>query len=391
MHLLTFERERPSKEGELSIREQLDADGIHWHWLKYHQRPSLPATLYDIAVGTVAALRICRKYGIGLVHARSHVPAAMALMLKRLLGCRFLFDIRGLLAEEYVDAGNWTRGGLKFRLTKQMERIFFREADAFVMLTHRIKEELVKSEPALCNRADDIQVIPCCAYLQRFSINPQQRTAYRRERGWAERRVLTYVGKLGTWYLADEMAQFFATARKRDSRFFFQVLTQSDSTAMQQKLETLGVSHEDYDIRFSPPHELPLILFASDASISFRKGEYSRLAASPTKVGESLGAGLPLVTNAGIGDCDNMLKAHRLGTITQNYSDAEYQRAIEELCLLLEDVDTPQRCRQFAEKELSLSGVGGPRYATVYERLLGSANLAELPRIAEISYLKNES
>ena len=56
MHLLTFERERHSVERELEITEDLRKRGIQWHWLLYHQRPSLPATVYDIVIGTAAAL-----------------------------------------------------------------------------------------------------------------------------------------------------------------------------------------------------------------------------------------------------------------------------------------------------------------------------------------------
>jgi glycosyltransferase involved in cell wall biosynthesis len=393
MHLLTFEREHHSIEKQRAIREGMAEAGIRWHALRYHQHPSLLATLYDIALGAIAAMRICRKHDIQLVHARSHVPAAMALILKRILGCRFLFDLRGLLAEEYVDAGHWTEGNLKFRLTKRMERVFFRKADAFVMLTHRIKEELIGSEPALQERAAEIQVIPCCVDIEKFPIDPQQRTAYRQERGWNDRLVVTYVGKVGTWYLPDEMARFFAAAQQRDSRFFFQVLTQSDPAPMQQALEGAGVQPKDYDIRFAPPRELPLILTACDASISFRKGEYSRLAASPTKVAECLAAGLPLVTNAGIGDCDQMLKTHRLGVVIAEHSDKEYRRAADELCALLEGEDgiVAQRCREFAERELSLSKVGRPRYTAVYERLLGIPVSAGASRAAEGTWLENDS
>ncbi len=146
VHLLTFERESLSFERCKIIRAAMKRDGIYWHSLRYHQRPSLPATVFDIANGTWAALRICQKHKIGLVHARSHVAAAMAMNVKRLLRCRFLFDIRGLLAEEYVDAGHWIEGGIKYRLTKCMEQQFYRNADAFIVLTHRIKSELIDRE-----------------------------------------------------------------------------------------------------------------------------------------------------------------------------------------------------------------------------------------------------
>src|SRR5215467_455359 len=64
IHLLTFERERHSVDKQRLIRDELGRDGIHWHWLRYHQRPSLPATVYDIAAGTLAAIQICRKHKV---------------------------------------------------------------------------------------------------------------------------------------------------------------------------------------------------------------------------------------------------------------------------------------------------------------------------------------
>jgi glycosyltransferase involved in cell wall biosynthesis len=385
MHLLTFERERHSTEKREAIRSELSKSRIHWHSRRYHQRPSLIATLYDVAIGTLTALRICRRHQIEFVHARSQVPAAMALVLKRMLGCRFLFDVRGLLAEEYVDAGNWAKDDLKFRLTKRMERAFFKRADAFVMLTHRIKNELVRREKALQNRAGDIEVIPCCVNLDKFTFDADARTAYRRQRRWENRLVITYVGKLGTWYLPREMARFFAVARQVDPRFFFQALTQDDPSLIEQPLRSAGVSPEDYDIRYARPEDLPTILASSDAGISFIRASYSKRASSPTKIGEYLAAGLPLVTNSGIGDCDQMLSDHRVGSMIQDYSDVEYRRAARELSDLLAIPDTSQRCRECGEQELSLSSIGGPRYAALYERMLVAANVTAASNAAEIA------
>jgi len=294
----------------------------------------------------------------------------MALVLKRILGCQVLFDVRGLLAEEYVDAGNWNRGDLKFRLTKRMERAFFKRADAFIMLTERIKQKLTENEPLLEERTSDIQVIPCCVDTSRFLGAKESRSSYRQARGWTDRRVITYVGKLGTWYLPDEMARFFAIARKQDPRFFFQVLTQSDGEAMRQALAAAGVADGDYDIRFADGDELPLILAASDAGLSFIRACYSKLASSPTKVAEYLAAGLPVITNAGIGDCDRMIEGNDIGVVIKNFSEPEYLRATNAVCSLIGDEGRAAIRREFAEKELSLSGVGGPRYAAVYGNLL---------------------
>ena len=79
--------------------------------------------MYDTLAGVMTALKIMRRYNLQVVHARSHVAATMGLILKKLNGTGLLFDIRGLLAEEYVDAGNWTADGLPYRVTKAAERL----------------------------------------------------------------------------------------------------------------------------------------------------------------------------------------------------------------------------------------------------------------------------
>src|SRR5262245_19062569 len=208
IHLMTFEKEQLTRLQRTSIRERLRLDGIEWYPMRYHARPSLPATLYDIICGGLKALSLCIRYRIPLVHGRSHVGAMMALVPKVVRGAKLLFDIRGLLADEYADVGHWSRAGVKYRLTKAMERVLFRRADALIVLTEAIKADLVKTDPVLRERASVIEVIPCCAQVERFVAKPDARCAERRRRNWDGRRVLAYVGKLGTWYLVKEMAQF---------------------------------------------------------------------------------------------------------------------------------------------------------------------------------------
>ena len=64
--LLTFEpsqRRMWPPEDMQQWRVRLRADGIRWFSLPYHKRPSLPATLYDIAAGGWMASRVVRRYG----------------------------------------------------------------------------------------------------------------------------------------------------------------------------------------------------------------------------------------------------------------------------------------------------------------------------------------
>src|SRR6185295_10524822 len=159
--LLTFEPDMSRAWDENSTREaraSLEAEGIDWHALPYHKRPSAPATLYDILAGAWKAARLVRKRGIDVLHARAHVPMAMAMLARTLAPCRTIFDVRGLMAEEYADAGVWREGSKVYRAVKWLERAGLRRADQVVVLTERMRAWLSESGQA---RAEKVTVIPC--------------------------------------------------------------------------------------------------------------------------------------------------------------------------------------------------------------------------------------
>src|SRR5205807_1393266 len=118
--LLSFERatafHSSGKVKSEELRAQLDREGIDWHWLRYHQKPSLLATIYDVTHGLRYASKLVRRNKIQMVHARSHIPATIALRLRERFGLRMIFDVRGLLADEYVDAEHWRKGSIPYRL-----------------------------------------------------------------------------------------------------------------------------------------------------------------------------------------------------------------------------------------------------------------------------------
>ena len=81
VHLISFEKaaDRQDAARMTAMRRRLTAANIRWYPLAYHKSPSAPATAFDIAMGTQLAIRIARRERVGIVHARSYVPALMAL------------------------------------------------------------------------------------------------------------------------------------------------------------------------------------------------------------------------------------------------------------------------------------------------------------------------
>jgi len=366
VHLLTFDTPLSASRRE-ELRADLERRGITWHSRRYHKRPSLPATVYDTFVGVVAILRIMRRHRLAAIHARNHVPAAMALMVRRISRCRMIFDLRGLMAEEYVDAGTWRRGSLPYRITNWIQGAALRRADHVVMLTEAVRRQLFDgTEPE-----GRLAVIPCCADLDGSADAARDIGA---ELDLGGRPALVYVGKFGTWYMAREMVEFYVAAREVEPKLAFLVITQSDPDLIEREFAAAHVDPGDYRVTRSDPGEIGAYLRAAHLGISFVRPTPSKISSSPTKIGEYLAAGLPVVSTAGIGDVDALLSAGDVGVLVRSTGSDAYAEAAKEAFGLASDAATRERCKSVARESLSLERVGVPRYDRVYRDLAATVD-----------------
>ena len=375
--LLSYERDQAfADEGRQRchvLRAELAQSGIEWHWLRYHKRPSIPATAFDVAAGVRFASRLIRERNIEMVHARSHIPALIALRLKQRLGVKMIFDVRGLMAEEYIDAGHWKSNGAAARLTKQMEARALKATDGVVTMTGALWSEM-RAWPCLQSSEPAHETIPCCIDLEAFRFDPQIRASRRAELGIGDRFVLVYSGSIGGWYMTNEMAAFFATLKRQQPDTFFLWLTQGERSIVDEAMLAASVGPGDYAVRSIAPADVPSWLSAGDAGIAFYLPGTSRLGTSPVKVSEYLACGLPVVVNRGVGDSEEFIQREQIGAIVQGFNSAEYSTAagtIAEMAAAPEEIRA--RARDVAERLFDVRSIGVERYARLYERVLGSS------------------
>ena len=363
VYLLTFEPQMQqlwTAQAVAGERASLEREGIQWSALPYHKKPSAPATLFDIAAGTLAAVRLARRHGIDVLHARAHIPLAMALIASRLTRCALIFDLRGLMAEEYADAGVWAADSLQFRMIKRLEKAGIKKADQLVVLTEAMKRWLLDNR---LRKADDVEVIPCCVDFAGYDA-----AATRIEPGDETFEVI-YAGSVTGLYLLEEMGRFFLAVRAREPRAFLRILTTSSASEASERLQRVGLQPEDFWVGRVSSSEVPRFLQRARLGLSFRKPTFSQLAASPTKIAEYLAAGLPVVSNAGIGDVDDLLQTKPVGVVVRDFTAAEFARAADAVLALAGDARTHARCVEVGRLHFDLRTVGGNRYLRVYRQI----------------------
>ena len=366
LRVLSFEKPELCSGPEINqVKESLASCGVCWHRLRYHKRPAVAATVWDITAGLAVAWALVLRHRIEILHARSYIAAVIALGLCALSRVKFLFDMRGFWVEERVEGGLWKKGGLLYRTFKRLEKKFFLRADAIVILSRRGAEILRGMLPS--RKAElRIEVIPTCVDLALFRPGPGMRDS-------KDSLKLVYVGSLGTWYLIEEMVAFFDAVLSRLPESSLTLITPSDPAVLKQavgKLDLPQGAAERITVKFLPYSQVPQAFSNADCSLFFIRPSFSKQASCATKFAESLACGRPVLINSGTGDHEQYVRSRNLGVVIEQFSRAGFNTALDSLLGLLQDSSLASRCRSAAEEDFSLEE-GTESYLELYRWLSG--------------------
>ncbi|HEX6660780.1 MAG TPA: glycosyltransferase family 4 protein [Sphingomicrobium sp.] len=375
IHLSSLEKPQRSTQEIEAVREQCERAGIDWHPLRF--RSDLPF------VGVVENYRQLRRSAVALnaerpldlIHARSYIPGLVAAWMKRRFGTPFLFDMRGFWPDERVDGGLWPQSNPVFRTVyryfKRREADLLRNADAIISLTEAGRNILL-DRPDRSPDGPPITLIPCCADLEAFPpVTDRDRESARRNLGIAtDRTVVAYLGSTGTWYLLGEMLDFFRSQLELEPTALFLIVSRDDPRPILAAARAHGIPDEALLIRPAARAEVPKFLAAADYGLFFIKPCFSKKASSPTKLGEFLALGLPVVTNSGVGDVDHVISESGAGVLVDAFTPDAYRKAIRAIHALPRD---PETWRAKAKRWFDLSA-GVKKYAEVYREIGAEPN-----------------
>ena len=342
--LISFEKPERTAGERAAVAEACAAAGIRWHPLPYHKRPPVLSSMYDVRRMARAAERLDAEQHFDLLHCRSYLPALVGLRLKRRRGVPFLFDMRGFWADERVDGLIWnlTNPALRavYRYFKHNEAEFLAEAGHVVSLTEEGRTILLARRPN-AEAGPRISVIPCCVDFSAFApVTAEDRAAARDRLGIPEdAKVAAYLGSFGSWYLVDEMFDFFRVQLERAPDSIFLIVSRDPAAQFEAAAVAHGVPRDRLVIRSASRPEVPKLIAAADYGLFFIMPVFSKKASSPTKMGEFLALELPMVTNGDVGDVNWIMNDTGAGATIEAFNENAYQKALTELDMLEPDME----------------------------------------------------
>lgn len=372
--LVSFELPTVSAEAKDDLAHSLARDGIRWHPLSRTMQVPLHVKIKEAARGVDIALRTALRRRPDIIHGRSYFATAIGDLVGGLSrGSKLLFDCRGMIGDEYVDCGYWTKDRIEYRLVKTYERRLFR-SDGMVVLTRALARWLTETKKL--GKRTTLAVVPCCVDMDKFKPSDAARMLLREELGLGDRFTILYAGSLGTWYLEPEMARFAAAVRARvesqGRRLSFVCLTPSDATNLRSQLTSVGFADKDIVVRKVAPSRMPEYLCVGDIGLSFIQSCFSKTGSSPTKVAEYLACGNVAVVNGDIGDQADLASEKDACVVMNGFSDRELElaatRAVELASRPLEE--RRMSTVAAARRGFGLEEVGVETYARLYETLV---------------------
>jgi glycosyltransferase involved in cell wall biosynthesis len=196
-------------------------------------------------------------------------------------------------------------------------------------------------------------VITTCADLDRFQASTMPPMPLR----------VLLSGTLNRYYDLQSMLDLVAELRRRRPVEF--IVASPGDTGWEAELSAVEA------VRVSAtPDEMKDLVASCHLGLSVCRDDagVSLLAAMPTKIGEFLAAGRPVVVNPGLVDATTLLVQERCGVTYGQTSSCGLGEVVDRLEALLVDPVTPDRCRSLAESHFDLD-TGVDRLIGVYRSI----------------------
>lgn len=326
----------------------------------------------EMVAGPLEELRqIIVEHRIGIVHAEAIYCMRIALLLKeRSAELKLVFDCHGTAPEE---ARMNNAHPKRVAALAELERHCIAGADMNVFVSEAMRQFYLKEYgfaelPAV--------IVPCCVAEERF---PKKDAACALAELPSQRPILVYLGTMAAWQCAQEMLGLFARLRELAPELFLLLLVPpSDHPLAREFLEKNHIPPESVLLTGVKHHEVAPILQQCHAGFLLRKLDPVNRVSSPTKFGEYLAAGLPVIMTEGIGDFSALAESEGVGiTLShqalENPSPQELQQIVDFVRQCAHGGRSEQ-CRNVARREIHWDQAAG-KLLEAYKRLGSAASI----------------
>lgn len=281
--------------------------------------------------GIVRRLLGISHNGSLVFHCRGETAAQWAAAIaKHMPNAGIVVDIRGAWPEELIFA----RGYDEIEVADPRTRADHDAAVAVLHETFARAGAVLSVSPGMIEWLGAMGVeeskrfyVPCC--VSRLTYASAERDAVRISLGITDKHVFAYAGTITRYqHVEDGVVPFVRALTRLSSMTHFLCLT-NDVDAMRTALARGGVDEARTTLICAPQSEVARYLSAADAGLLLRAPSRLNRLSQPTKLGEYLAAGVPVVVARGTGAVGEIVTDADAGIIVDVFGRDESGIATE--------------------------------------------------------------
>ena len=336
--LISFEKNKPG----IDLINKFKVAGVEWKPREFGNVGALAGAL---------RLNELRKSlpPSDVLHGRSDIPTVAAIWSK--VEAPVLWDVRSLWSDQrkLIGTPGWNRftaGGARI-----LENFSANNSAAMTTLTAAVIPILEKRHSSLPLIRE---VIPTCVQTLKFTPTPMPKGPL----------VCLLSGTFNNYYDIDRTRQIIAAIRESvDLKVIWARAGESPATR-------LGVGEDSV---VSASHsQMPNLVANSHFGMAICKEDdiESLAAAVPTKIGEFLASGRPVIVSRGIGDMEDILRGSNAGIIVSR--DESLSQIGEQISSLVGAPGVEEQCRALALEHFDM-GKAVTSYSKIYSKMIGGS------------------
>lgn len=293
-------------------------------------------------------IALAKRHKVNIIHGQALYSAMHILRANKRVGGKVVFDVHGAAPEETEMAGGHVE---RVKHLEEWEQEALRTADLRVFVSNRM-HDFFKDK----YRLPDLPhiVLPCCVHNDRFQMAEDIRLSKRKILGIQDKFVFLYLGTLSVWQWPEAMFSLFAQFyQKRPDSLFYLLLPTSDHEKALSFLKKHNLPATSFIVDEVPHNEVGSVIGVADAGLLLRKSHPVNQVSSPTKFGEYLAAGVPVIATHNIGDTSDLIEKENLGLLISATGDVVRSDHLERITAFVHDIQ--QNRQAWAERCMSTS------------------------------------
>jgi hypothetical protein len=355
--IVSYEKIERTKEQVKSMEKKLQKIGVNWVRLEF--RSGKLWAIKRLISGAVLIRKLCRDLHPNFIHLRGFLPAVIfQLSLSRV---PFLYDFRGFALGEWVDIGKINSSSLLYRVLYRLDQKAVNNASGLVVLEECAKHLL---EDTYNVPKVPLKVIRTCTDVKRY----KNRKIVHNKKSRAIHFV--FLGGARFPYRPDLALMLVGKLIEHGFDCKIDFINEGDGAIIEKAKNLTNISKEKVQIIGCEHAEIPNILATYDCGIVMVETSYWRRVCSPTKMGEYLAAGLPVISLEGIEAIDEL--AERTECVT-TVSPEELQGCFQEgkvkqILSFIKSAGVAHKCKTLAKDEFNIE-MAGNLYVELYSEI----------------------